>query len=546
MGDLLIRKHHASAFQVAQWSALAVLLAAAFYPQSITGINIFDEGFIVSGAMLILDGKLPYRDFLSMYGPGQYYLSAGIFALFGEALIFIRYLHVILLAALGLILYALARVSGASSRWATFMLFGYTGIVLFVKPNAGYPAITATLFLLLGAFFVTRWASTTRTSQIAYASSMIGLAGLFRWDFGAFGLITLVATVAIATITAELADERRRALSSKVGAALAPALIILAIAYIPLLIFFSDPIRWLVEVPVFSIAEFKKWRNLEFVGPALEGLFAGSARSFLSSTLRLAYLGVPVILVAGALATALRSLRFRGATRPNKTKIVLMVYLGLLTLFLLNQMRVRPSLWQGFPALVTSLTLIVILFDHHYARIRRFVPLTKIALGAGVIAIGVLLLRAELGDIFLSAKHIVRFDTPKTDGIFVERGRQSYAELVNYIHQNTNSGDLIYSGVKDHSRLFVNDAMLYFLVDRAPADRFLELEPGISNTHSGQQEIINALASKQVKLIVLSGIHSNEPNLTSKSNGITILDDFIRANYRHVRDFGSQAVFVHK
>jgi hypothetical protein len=116
--------------------------------------------------------------------------------------------------------------------------------------------------------------------------------------------------------------------------------------------------------------------------------------------------------------------------------------------------------------------------------------------------------------------------------------------LVKYIQDNTKPGEFIYSGVRDHSRLFVNDAMLYFLADRPPADRFLELEPGIANTRQGQEEIMNAIKQRNVHLIVLSDILSNEPNQTSVSNGVTMLDQFIRANYHQDRSFGNQMVFI--
>jgi hypothetical protein len=188
--------------------------------------------------------------------------------------------------------------------------------------------------------------------------------------------------------------------------------------------------------------------------------------------------------------------------------------------------------------------LIVLLWDHHRALISRHRPLSMILSVAGFV-IGAMLFNAALDGILgPRGAWYLQFDTPKTAGIRIEPERQPYADLVNYVHSNTHPGEPIYSGVKDHSRLFINDAMLYFLVDRPPADRFLELEPGISNTRSGQQEIIDALVRKNVRLIVLSDILSNEPNLTSRSNGVGILDEFIRANYRFYKDFGNQAVFI--
>jgi len=207
-------------------------------------------------------------------------------------------------------------------------------------------------------------------------------------------------------------------------------------------------------------------------------------------------------------------------------------------------MRVRPSLWQGFPTVVASLPLIVLLWDYHRALISRRLPLS-LALGTTGFVICAMLFNAALHGIFgpIGGRHL-EFDTPRTAGIRIEPERKPYIDLVNYVHDKTRPGEPIYSGVKDHSRLFVNDAMLYFLVDRPPADRFLELEPGISNTRAGQQEIIDALARKNVRLIVLSDILSDEPNQTSRSNGVRILDEFIRANYRFYKDFGNQAVFI--
>ncbi|MGO4596681.1 hypothetical protein [Terrabacter sp. 2RAF25] len=46
-----------------------------------------DEGIIVLYAQQILDGRLPQRDFYTVYGPGTFGLTAGAFALFGSELV---------------------------------------------------------------------------------------------------------------------------------------------------------------------------------------------------------------------------------------------------------------------------------------------------------------------------------------------------------------------------------------------------------------------------------------------------------------------------
>ena len=45
-------------------------------------INYGDEGYLVNGALRVLEGQVPLSDF-SSYPPGRYYVLAGLFLLFG-------------------------------------------------------------------------------------------------------------------------------------------------------------------------------------------------------------------------------------------------------------------------------------------------------------------------------------------------------------------------------------------------------------------------------------------------------------------------------
>jgi hypothetical protein len=46
----------------------------------------YDEGVLLSGAHRLLAGELPYRDFWTIYGPGQFAVVAALFGLAGESL----------------------------------------------------------------------------------------------------------------------------------------------------------------------------------------------------------------------------------------------------------------------------------------------------------------------------------------------------------------------------------------------------------------------------------------------------------------------------
>ncbi|MCL5998623.1 MAG: hypothetical protein M1546_21580, partial [Chloroflexi bacterium] len=89
----------------------AGLFVAAFLcllPSIRNTLNIYDEGLIVLGAERVLNGQIPYRDFWTMYGPGQIYILAGLFKLFGVSLITERIYDLIVRSLLALALYLLA------------------------------------------------------------------------------------------------------------------------------------------------------------------------------------------------------------------------------------------------------------------------------------------------------------------------------------------------------------------------------------------------------------------------------------------------------
>ncbi|HYD34536.1 MAG TPA: glycosyltransferase family 39 protein [Vitreimonas sp.] len=55
-----------------------------------------DEGFAINNAHLILDGKLPYRDFMTPIAPASYYFQAGLMKVFGEVFLVGRVSYVVM------------------------------------------------------------------------------------------------------------------------------------------------------------------------------------------------------------------------------------------------------------------------------------------------------------------------------------------------------------------------------------------------------------------------------------------------------------------
>jgi hypothetical protein len=89
-----------------------------------------------------------------------------------------------------------------------------------------------------------------------------------------------------------------------------------------------------------------------------------------------------------------------------------------------------------------------------------------------------------------------------------------------------------------------NDIALYFLADRDGPGKYYELFPGVATQQPAQREIVAALERERVRfIIVLSGTFRSEPNLSSVSSGVFILDEFIRRHFRPVARFERHVVW---
>lgn len=70
-------------------TVIALILAASFYLTLFMNrsVNLTDEGLVLFGAERVLNGDIPHRDFFTLYGPGQFYLLAALFKLFGSSVL---------------------------------------------------------------------------------------------------------------------------------------------------------------------------------------------------------------------------------------------------------------------------------------------------------------------------------------------------------------------------------------------------------------------------------------------------------------------------
>ena len=453
----------------------------------------------------MIGSKKPRR----VNGPGQYYTVAALYAVFGEDLAVSRAMHVLLLALWAVAVAVSAfTMSRQSISVAAVAALAFTFGAAFASPNATYPAIPAALLLVASTWGLACWFATKAAPPLLAASLTVGVAALYRWDFGAFGLFSLGVTVLV--VHADLRSTLRAA-ARDLMLLTGPCFLLIAAVFGPLL-YAGDWQRWFEEVPFFMTREFAKWRALSLVEPTLtriaESWAAGDGFGSARAAFRLIFVATPFFLIA---ATGVRIVsRVRQGPNALQRTDVLALVTALLALCLLNQLRIRTHLWQGFPAFAVSLPLLGYLFQGSVIRVvfsRRHAH----AIGLAVVVLVLVLLpfylikdgvRDGLTGKWVQL-HLPRASAAQIPRWLDKRGEwRAYSEMVDLIRANTAPNEPIFSGVQDTSRLVLNDALLYFIADRPSATRGVEMEPGLTNTPTGQQELIEVIERSKVRVLL--------------------------------------------
>jgi hypothetical protein len=120
-----------------------------------------------------------------------------------------------------------------------------------------------------------------------------------------------------------------------------------------------------------------------------------------------------------------------------------------------------------------------------------------------------------------------------------------HIQAITFITDHTNTTDRLFVGVPRHDKIYANDNLTYFATQRMPATRWHHFDPDLQSRADVQSEMIREFNSTSLPYILIDSefdsIH--EPNDSSKSSGVTLLDDYIGKNYRPVKSFGEISVW---
>lgn len=169
-----------------------VLVAGSFLLQARIGLNLADEGFLWHGAMRVLAGDVPVRDFQS-YDPGRYYWSALWMRLQGsDGVVALR--RSVALFQVGALTVGLLLLRRVASRPASLALMALVFLLWFFPRHKLFDLSLSIWAVAVGA----RLIESPSVSRHFLAGLFIGLAAVFGRNHAVYALVALSTLAAFA------------------------------------------------------------------------------------------------------------------------------------------------------------------------------------------------------------------------------------------------------------------------------------------------------------------------------------------------------------
>jgi hypothetical protein len=498
--------------------------------------GMYDEGIVLTAAMRIAAGQLPHRDFYFIYGPAQIYILAGLFKAFGTSLLVERLFDLLIKALVVTTVYGI--VLFYCRRYIAVFIAVVTVLWIFSLSEFGLATTPVSLLNLVGsALLLPIFGGRISTRRMLTAGAISGVASLFRYDTGIalLGIHICVVSIAVYLRSKDIASGLRTFAST-----FWPYLVGFALSTVPPAIYYfsvAPAAPLLHDIILYPSKYYGRDRNLPF--PRIYGL------ENLGVYLPIAITAVSLYaLVKGHFGTPRNGARAAEDIPHDRQWYGCLVTFGLLLVVMYLKGLVRVSPIHMYLAIVPSLLLIAVLFQHQSAfswpvrmSINCFMFLSLVA--------AIWSSRREIG--IQQAEHSspetqkawCKIASPLTEGYcFLPEDDRIHA--IEFISSHTEPGQPLYSGVTHHDRIFANDDLVYFGTHRLPATRWSHFDPDLQNRYDIQKQIVQELERNPPPYIVLDSEFDSvrEPNDSAKSSGVTLLDQYIEGHYEPSQRFG--------
>ena len=535
-------------------SLLACLLSFSIYPS----LEMYDNGIIVSGADAVLQGKFPYRDFWTMYAPGQFYLTALLFRMFEPQLY--------LACLIGIVSKAIIVTSGYAAlkryigkKWLPELGAVVLALFLVRMGNETFPTFPAAALAMQALLLMERGLAQRRLYQLFAAGLFTALAACFRHDMGFYTAVALSFGAAfISKMQPQPASWREimRMLGAYWGGILLIGVPVAAffLYHVP----FQDFYENLIHIPS---AIYPEVRRLPWVGvKQLQDTFTAMQTSkppmyVLMMGVREFVVYVPFLVAIPALYHSAHQLwqgKKNGEAANAAQPFVLLASLLCLLMTLKGAVRPAPHHLAQSIVLAIPVGLLMapaLLKTGAAEAAEKFILAACLSLACiPLAATDFIGYDRVMGGLYkLGAENNV-IDRCKNPALPRLRCMMAYYQsdrrnvmVADFLRQRTPPDAPIYIGAGRHDKIFWNSVMMYFMAERPAATKWAELHPGVQTRAETQMHMIEEMRRTPPGFLVLDTdwdtVHEN--NLSSKSSGIHFLDNWLRECYKEVARFES-------
>jgi len=476
----------------------------------------FDEGVILVGAERVLKGQIPSRDFFTQYTPGQFYMLAAMFKIFGISIIAERMYDIAIKSLISLFVFLIIRMF--SSNKVALVGWAMSLIWIMISAFAAYPVYPSILCIYIGIYFLLLYMRHDKLCYVIFSAISIVSAILFRHDLGGPAAIVIALVLMLRRITR--AEMSWTPLITYILTGVAAGL--------PVLIYFylNSTIRFMInDLILYPLDVFIKYQAFPY--PLL-------------SRDTLPFYVFPWVMLLGVL-TFLIFIRHK----VDSAVAYGILLISLVGIVFFNQVRVRSDFIHLLPLAITGIILAPILSSTLPGALSFNTWQKRAVFILFLVVFGITLYRPIIIKYpFLRGSYVVKTVNPDIERAKYLRIEPDLKKTVTYIKDNTSKDEYIYVGAKNHDKVIFNHPIVYFLAERNPATRYHELNPNLTKTI--QEEIVNELKEKSVRLIVLTPGWRYEPNLSSIDLKIDLLDNYISTHFDLKETYGIFEIWMKK
>jgi 4-amino-4-deoxy-L-arabinose transferase-like glycosyltransferase len=535
------------------------------------GLGLSVIGYSIAPAQRVLQGEVPYRDFLFNYTPGILWVNALLMKVFGVTLMTTRIgLFAFKLITL-LTLYYVARrlTSPLKALLPVILTLAWPG---YQQVFNVFPDQYLMLFALAGLICMLNYDDTGLARWLLLCGVATGAVFLFKYNVG----VLLLGAAALAIALRELMTTRRVTIAAKAVALYGSGFAVVAATFVTYLIY-NHAFGAMVSHFLHHAAEYSEARSVGLPSPILvlpsallliaiaaafvvtsfygrefqfistafmvaivlgtgELLRSAWGKVFSDSAIALvAYLPPTVFAVSAALAVwQLKKSEQSVAVWWSRNGAVTITALFALAIYLevfpradyFHLVRVLPPVFMFFCVLLVRWR--PVLAEQLRNKVKSPDNVASLVLAAPLLFLFVIGVNSTWEPQFESAFHFKdnrELTIERGRGILVEDRQAELTEgLVRLIQENSSKDDYIFSFAQRGSAL-------YFLADRRNASRFLWWRSvGISPEE--REGVMTMITNRRAKLIVVQDIAANKE-----------IQDFIGDQYNHIGTVADIAVY---